>query len=77
MCGIMPRSTGQEHIKAVNELLPKRLAAEMPEVTFVTLSPLLGDENQSAYEQYFIDGTHPSGEGYEREAKMLKKYGNE
>ena len=49
----------------------------MPEVTFVTLSPLLGDENQSAYEQYFIDGTHPSGEGYEREAKMLKKYVNE
>ena len=77
MCGIMPRSTGQEHIKAVNELLPKRLAAEMPEVTFVTLSPLLGDENQSAYEPYFIDGTHPSGEGYEREAKMLKKYVNE
>ena len=71
--GVMPRRDGEEKIKAINELVKKRL--EGTDVTYVEMSTGFLDENGKLIESLFAgDGLHPNEKGYAVEAKNLEKY---
>ena len=71
--GVMPRRDGEEKIKAINEIVKKRLAGT--DVTYVEMSTGFLDENGKLIESLFAgDGLHPNEKGYAIEAKNLEKY---
>lgn len=75
-CGIMPRHGWGARVQHINQLLQEALATQ-PNVTYISLDEM-GDADGSLKEPYRNnggkDGTHPNEQGYEVEAKILRKY---
>ncbi|MCH3980857.1 MAG: SGNH/GDSL hydrolase family protein [Prevotella sp.] len=74
---IYPRANGEERVKAINDLIEKKLKTDS-RTDLVDCTSVLSDKNGKIDRSCFTeDGLHPNGTGYERIAKVYKRYLNE
>lgn len=72
VCGILPRAGKENRIAKINQTLQLRLQPD--EMTFVDMSDPLSNPDGSIVSSLFSDGTHPTAQGYQWMAEILKKY---